>query len=71
MSVSFFKSLNGAFKDGVFWLKRNNGIEPAKKTGKPCNALTLLENEIINQMLASRDLADASCRVLNISDSNC
>lgn len=38
----------------------------AQKTGKPYNALTPTENEIVDKMLASRKLADASCRLLSI-----
>ncbi|MDD4753078.1 MAG: IS3 family transposase [Desulfitobacteriaceae bacterium] len=39
---------------------------PAAKTAKPYNALTPLENKIVNGMLSSRELADASCRVLSV-----
>lgn len=36
------------------------------RTTKPYNALTPAENEIVDRMLASREFADASCRVLSI-----
>jgi len=36
------------------------------KHTRPYNALTPVESEIIDRMLASRELADASCRVLSV-----